>query len=806
VFEDRDLYAATYVERLWALLPGIYRSMDAMADGSVGPLRELVVRVGTEIAVLRRGIDRTLENQSIEGCDDWLIPYIGDILSTHLVAGLGGRAQRLDVAKTIYYRRRKGTLAILEELAADITGWNARAVEFFTRLGRTRHQYDPAIGTDHDGAVIAGLLGTRSHTPRGGFADLRHAAAAHDAASAFDEFAHTADMRRGAQRSGWHNIPKLGVFLWRLRSFACDLTTPVEHALCPGQYTFDPTGREIQLFAADTRDAAQYGDAWVTPDEWMLPTPIGTELLGEDAADLYASAQDPKSLSALSAAGGLVDLLAFDAVEIHPERGRLQLETALPAGAVPRVRYHYGFSSQIGAAPYDRRALGETLPPQPAPIAPDVVGGGPVLAVGLAGVQAGTLTIRDSLTYDGPADLVGITDLLLRAAQDQRPVIRRNGGAWVLTGAGDTAQVTLEGLLLSGGDLILRGHFAAVELFCTTLDPGEAPGSTGTIPTSIDGRPLLPMTVWIEGQVGTLRLRRAITGPIRTRNAGKIARIEAADSIIQGVRMTGQGAFTAMEIFDPQHLARRFKTGMDPLTTALRSGFSTALQAALTAYYPTTPPDGALAGLLVTALADAVALNPLYTPARFAHLPLPAGLAAAALSAGTPAARQRVNRLLLESAYPVALSPAAIASAEAEVSLARTTCLGQVFADTLSVSETILAGFTRATNIQDGCVRFSAFADGSRLHQPYESVALRAPVSVFVSQRFGDPGYAQLSRLADHEIIAGGPGASVLAGAQNGAEMGVFARELNAVKERGLTLKLLEYMPVGVTPVLVFVT
>src|SRR5450759_4550733 len=120
--------------------------MDAMADGSVGPLRELVVRVGTEIAVLRRGIDRTLENQSIEGCDDWLIPYIGDILSTHLVAGLGGRAQRLDVAKTIYYRRRKGTLAILEELAADITGWNARAVEFFTRLGRTRHQYDPAIG------------------------------------------------------------------------------------------------------------------------------------------------------------------------------------------------------------------------------------------------------------------------------------------------------------------------------------------------------------------------------------------------------------------------------------------------------------------------------------------------------------------------------------------------------------------------------------------------------------------------------------------------------------------------------------
>ena len=63
---------------------------------------------------------------------------MADLLATNLVSGLDSRGQRLDVAKTIYYRRRKGTVALLEELAADITGWEVRVVEFFRRLARTR--------------------------------------------------------------------------------------------------------------------------------------------------------------------------------------------------------------------------------------------------------------------------------------------------------------------------------------------------------------------------------------------------------------------------------------------------------------------------------------------------------------------------------------------------------------------------------------------------------------------------------------------------------------------------------------------
>src|SRR5580693_9598776 len=102
-----DGYDQWYAERMWALIPAIYRTLDVgPTPDAAGPLRELVNRIGTQAAVVRRSVDRLGENQSIETCDDWAIPYIGDLLATRLVSCLNARAQRIDVAKTIYYRRR----------------------------------------------------------------------------------------------------------------------------------------------------------------------------------------------------------------------------------------------------------------------------------------------------------------------------------------------------------------------------------------------------------------------------------------------------------------------------------------------------------------------------------------------------------------------------------------------------------------------------------------------------------------------------------------------------------------------------
>ena len=137
-----DNYDIYYADKLWTLLPAVYRAEDSDQFGANGPLRELVNRIGGTAATLRRSIDRLWEDQSIESCDDWVIPYIAQLLDTNLVYGLDARGQRLDVANTIDYRRRKGTLGLLEQLAADITGWDVKVVEFFRRLGRTRHLLD----------------------------------------------------------------------------------------------------------------------------------------------------------------------------------------------------------------------------------------------------------------------------------------------------------------------------------------------------------------------------------------------------------------------------------------------------------------------------------------------------------------------------------------------------------------------------------------------------------------------------------------------------------------------------------------
>ena len=158
-----DHYDVYYADKFWALLPAVYRAEDTTQSGVKGPLRELVDRVGVTAAALRRSVDRLWEDQSIETCDDWVIPYIAELVDTRLILGLDARGQRLDVANTIDYRRRKGTLGVLEQIASDISGWDAKAVEFFRRLARSRHGLDPAIGR---AATAASTLASSSCSRR----------------------------------------------------------------------------------------------------------------------------------------------------------------------------------------------------------------------------------------------------------------------------------------------------------------------------------------------------------------------------------------------------------------------------------------------------------------------------------------------------------------------------------------------------------------------------------------------------------------------------------------------------------------
>src|ERR1700730_3536765 len=125
-------------ERLYSLLPAVYRLHDEQQGG---PLRALMSLIAQEFEALEENVEQLYDDQFIETCEDWVAPYIGDLIGYRPLHGVfpAVASPRAEVANTIGYRRRKGTAAMLEQLARDVTGWPARTVEFFEQLATTQY-------------------------------------------------------------------------------------------------------------------------------------------------------------------------------------------------------------------------------------------------------------------------------------------------------------------------------------------------------------------------------------------------------------------------------------------------------------------------------------------------------------------------------------------------------------------------------------------------------------------------------------------------------------------------------------------
>jgi len=124
---------------LYELLPAIYRIRD-YEQGE--PLKGLFEVIAREAGIVEDDIAGLYENWFIETCDEWVVPYIGDLLGVrgmHTIESIPDFSMRAYVANTLRYRRRKGTAPVLEQLAIDTTGWKARVVEFFKLLGTTQN-------------------------------------------------------------------------------------------------------------------------------------------------------------------------------------------------------------------------------------------------------------------------------------------------------------------------------------------------------------------------------------------------------------------------------------------------------------------------------------------------------------------------------------------------------------------------------------------------------------------------------------------------------------------------------------------
>jgi hypothetical protein len=183
-------------ERLYKLLPALHRVRDA-DQGE--PLRALLAVIESELERVEADTAELYDNWFIETCDEWVVPYIGDLLGTRPSRAVESAdvSARAYVANTVAYRRRKGTAVVLEQLARDTTGWPARAVEFFARLATTQHMNHVRLAPPA--------------TP-----SVRDAAIAELADTAFDAYAHTAEVRGNAPRGGREKNPNVGVFIWRL--------------------------------------------------------------------------------------------------------------------------------------------------------------------------------------------------------------------------------------------------------------------------------------------------------------------------------------------------------------------------------------------------------------------------------------------------------------------------------------------------------------------------------------------------------------------------------------------------------------
>src|SRR5882724_751520 len=134
------------IDRLYDLVPVVYRLRDADQGYQ---LRALLRVITEQVNLLEADIAQLYEDWFIETCQDWVVPYIGSLVGYQPVHTAGqpgnaasGREQardkimipRREVANTIRYRRRKGTLSLIDDLAAAVSSWPARAVEFYRLL------------------------------------------------------------------------------------------------------------------------------------------------------------------------------------------------------------------------------------------------------------------------------------------------------------------------------------------------------------------------------------------------------------------------------------------------------------------------------------------------------------------------------------------------------------------------------------------------------------------------------------------------------------------------------------------------
>jgi hypothetical protein len=526
-------------DQLYALLPAIYRTRDT-ANGE--PLKALISVLAEQSAILEENIHQLYDDQFIETCAPWVIPYLGDLIGSNPIYEIGAAAsgQRAEVANTIGYRRRKCTVLALEQVAMDVSGRQAAAVEFFKRLITTESM---RLVRPHHAAT----------------ADLRRGGGLERIGSAFDTLNRTIDVRRIAPRvrtasdpdatplnvnlhgSGKFNIPDVGVYVWRWKAF--QVTKAPAFRVDDRRYLFSPLGQDMPLFnPLAPRDS--FSRLTTRLD---VSQPIRRREFYRDLAQFYGPVNsvaihtDGTLVGAAQiccgnladAPGGTWGCTPAGKIAIDPVLGRIQLGAGVTVPKQLQVTYCYGFPAEIGGGAYDRT---QNLPPlDPTQFNLVAVVGSatfPTLEAAIAqwnieppGSQGliilpGFQSFNINLTGSQAIRLPAKSQLWILSAEVDSSsannfisknacvTLRGNIAIQGAQGSGTLAgQLSLSGVWVSGSIQIL-GDAAKVQLMDCTLVPGISLERNGAA-----AKPGAP-SITAPAADASLSLIRCITGPV----------------------------------------------------------------------------------------------------------------------------------------------------------------------------------------------------------------------------------------------------------------------------------------------------
>jgi hypothetical protein len=501
-------------QQLYALLPAIYRTRDA-ENGQ--PLQALMSVIAAQSAILEENIEQLYDDEFIETCASWAIPYIGDLVGSNPIYEIAAalRPRRAEVANTIGYRRRKGTLLALEQLSMDVSGLPAAAVEFFKRVITTES--------------MKHIRPYHAATP-----DLRKGGQLERLYTAFDTLNRTVSVRRIAPRvrtvadpdptaldinlhgGGKFNVPDIGIYLWRWKPNA--VVNAPAFVVDARRYLFSPLGQNIPLFnqlpprdsfsrlttRLDVPQPIQRREFFENPGEFYGPG-LSIELV-QDGTPVDVSQICVRDLS--DRANGQWGCTTPGKIAIDPQLGRIQLAANLPVPKQLRVSYVYGFPADIGGGPYSRTANLAAL--NPAGFALNVV-------VGTAAAPTMESAVAKwNALKPGSSGLIvvpGFEAYAVNLTNTAAIVLPSGSRLWIVSGQPEPGGLTgfSDACVTLRGDIEIRGKAIA------SSDPNDVPPNGQLF---VNG-------VWISGKV---------------RIAGDSADVQFSDcTLVPGIALTRAG-------------------------------------------------------------------------------------------------------------------------------------------------------------------------------------------------------------------------------------------------------------------------